>query len=232
MDSRGLRIDSYDEDEPLIRAVVDDGRPRLRIYRPSTSAVVLGRGSDAARELYLEHCRTDRVPLFRRRGGGCSVFIDPGNVILSVVLPAAGINHTRPYFDLLTDWLLAGLQNAGYPGVRRDGISDLTLNDRKISGSSVYRSKGLLHYSTTLLVAPDFDKIGRYLQHPPREPEYRQGRAHREFLTDLTSAGTAEDAERIATELRGALMLKDLPWTDIDSPNISQASTAVIAARI
>ena len=209
MDFPDLDIGTYDEDESLLRAVIDDGQPRLSIYQPSKSAVILGRGSNPERELNLDHCLADRVPLLRRRGGGCAVFIDPGNVIVSIALPAAGINHTHQYFDLLTDWLLDGLEVMGYHGIYRDGISDLVLGHRKIAGSCVYRTKGLLYYSATLLVASDFGKIERYLKHPPREPAYRQGRIHREFLGKLAPNGTIRDTGRLVMELQRTLFLNE-----------------------
>ena len=88
-------------------------------------------------------------------------------------------------FREATDWLIAGLDAAGFPGVRGDGVSDLVLDGRKVGGSCIYRTRGLVYYSTTLLTDPDLDLIHRYLPHPPREPGYRRGRAHRDFLGAL-----------------------------------------------
>mgnify|MGYP000753667588 CR=1 FL=1 len=48
-------------------------------------------------------------------------------------------------------------------GVYRDGISDLVLGDRKVGGACIYRTRGLLFYSASLLVAPI---LGRYLDAP------------------------------------------------------------------
>lgn len=212
----GLDIGTYQEDECLLRATSSDRFPRIRVYRPKQTAVVLGRGSDLHRELHLESCLADRVPLLRRRGGGCSVVIDPGNIIVSVVLAVEGIDHARQYFDGLTSWLIEGLGRTGFPDVFRDGISDLVRENRKVAGSCVYRTKGLLYYSATLLTAPNIEKIERYLQHPPREPDYRQGRRHSEFVGRLIPAGTIKDVENFAAGLR-----KNLPSLDLVNNVIS-----------
>jgi len=218
MDLNTLPIEMYEDDEFLIRGTLRDGRPRLRVYRPSRTMVVLGRGSIPAVELELDACLADGVPLYRRRGGGCSVVLDPGNIIVSVAQPEAGLNHTRRHFDLLTDWLLGGLRAIGLVGVYRDGSSDLALAERKIAGSCVYRSPGMLYYSTTLLVEPDVDKIERYLKYPPREPEYRGKRSHHEFVGRLVGVGGITDTAHLATELEDNLCIDDLPEIDAHSP--------------
>ena len=89
---------------------------------------------------------------------------------------------------------------------RQRGVSDLVIGaagarDRKIGGACIYRTRGLLYYSTTLLVGPDLDLVERYLPHPPREPEYREGRGHREFMGSLREMGLAESAGELAHEL-------------------------------
>jgi len=211
MDTDTLPIEMYEADEFLIRGTLRDGRPRLRVYRPSSTIVVLGRGSKPEVELELDACLADGVPLYRRRGGGCSVVLDPGNVIVSVAQPVAGLNHTRRHFDLLTEWLLGRLRAVGLVGIYRDGTSDLAIAERKIAGSCVYRSPGLLYYSTTLLVEPDMDKIERYLKHPPREPLYRRGRSHRDFIGCLAGIGDFTDTADLVAELEDNLCIDDLP---------------------
>jgi len=194
MDLNTLPIEMYEDDEFLIRGTLRDGRPRLRVYRPSRTMVVLGRGSIPAVELELDACLADGVPLYRRRGGGCSVVLDPGNIIVSVAQPEAGLNHTRRHFDLLTDWLLGGLRAIGLVGVYRDGSSDLALAERKIAGS------------------------WRYLKYPPREPEYRGKRSHHEFVGRLVGVGGITDTAHLATELEDNLCIDDLPEIDAHSP--------------
>jgi lipoate-protein ligase A len=203
MSTPELPIIPYADDEPLLEAVRGDGRSRIRVYQPTDLAVVLGQGSDPTRELNLAHCLADRIPIMRRRGGGCAVVIDPGNVIVSVAVQTTGINNTHRIFDLLTSWLVEGMQSLGYDSVYHDGKSDLVLANRKIGGSCVYQAKGLLYYSATLLVAPHIDDIERYLQHPPREPAYRRGRSHADFLSGLIPSALAGDVAQFARKLSG-----------------------------
>lgn len=195
---------SYDDD--LIDAARADGHTRMRVYRLQKTVVVLGSGSRPEVEVCEDACRADGVPLLQRRGGGCAVVIDPGNVIVSVVAAGLPFGRHRSQFDRLSAWLIEGLAQAGVENVRQAGISDLVLGDRKIAGSAIYRSKDLLYYSASLLVTADLDRIARYLRHPPREPEYRAGRDHLAFLTTLAAAepglADASDPESFAHALR------------------------------
>jgi lipoate-protein ligase A len=65
------------------------------------------------------------------------------------------------------------------------GISDLALGGRKFSGNSVRCKHDHLLYHGTLLYDFDLALIDRLLQMPPRQPDYRAGRPHVEFLMNL-----------------------------------------------
>jgi len=200
-----LKINSYDEDNDLIAAVVRDKTPQLKIGVPSCPTVVLGKGSKPETELHVDVCLDEDIPLRRRPGGGCAVVIDPGNIIISVVLPTQGIKDNTKYFHALSDWLIQGLHRLGIDRVRGAGISDLTIEDRKIAGASIYRTAEYLYYSATLLVNPRIELIERYLQHPPREPQYRQGRKHRDFIISLKQVYPSHDTTTLAEALRRTL---------------------------
>ncbi len=169
----------------MIDAVLRDQCPRLRVYGWSEPAVIIGRGGHQDQELFTAAIEQDRIPVLKRPGGGCSVVLDPGNLIVAVALPLPGIGGITRAFAAISHWLCAALAGCGIPDVRQEGVSDLVLGSRKIGGSCVYRSRGLLYYSTTLLIEPDIGLVQRYLKLPPREPQYRNGRAHQDFMGSL-----------------------------------------------
>ena len=195
----------WDLDADLIAAVVADGRGRVAVYPHPTVACVVGRGGDPWRETRPDLLAADRVPLLRRRGGGCAVVLDPGNLVCSVVLPWPGVGGITTAFERLSALVAGALAACGVPDVRKEGTSDLALGDRKLGGSCIWRTRGLLYYSTTLLVEPDWSLIDRYLPHPPREPAYRAGRPHRAFLTSLRESGLDVAPPVLATALSAIL---------------------------
>lgn len=207
----GERLPAWDHDEDLIAAVGADFAPRARAYAwpPADApgvAIVVGRGGDPTVEVAGDAARADGVPLLRRRGGGCAVVLDPGNVIVSLALPLAGVGGITGAFAAISTWLIGALGRCGLTGLRQEGTSDLALGARKVGGSCLWRTQGLVYYSTTLLVDPDLALAHRYLPHPPREPAYRSGRAHRDFmgaLRDLDRSLTpAELVRRLSPCLR------------------------------
>jgi lipoate-protein ligase A len=196
-----VRISPYDFDDDLIEATRADGRPRVRVERFRGHAVVIGRGGRPEVELNHDAILEDGVEVFRRHGGGCAVFLDPGNIIVSVVWPLPGLGGIKQAFNDISNALIKGLAEAGLPGVTQEGISDLVLDGRKIGGSCIYRSRDLLYYSTTLLIDPDLELVERYLKHPPREPDYRHGRSHAEFMGSISESLGLAGAERLVHSL-------------------------------
>lgn len=205
-----LRIEPYDEDDDLLASVREGGEPAVRVTRPMVPSVVLGRSGDPDQELHVAAIEEDGVRVQRRHGGGCSVLLDPGNLVVSVALPLPGLTGIHPHFRALSAWLADALARQGVFGVKQRGISDLTVGERKIGGSCIYRAKGLLYYSTTLLVSPDIGDMERYLAHPPREPDYRRGRSHRDFLASLADSPWSLEIERLQGALSRALTFATL----------------------
>ncbi|MBU1706576.1 hypothetical protein KKG05_08065 [bacterium] len=210
MSDQDLHIGTYDYDDDIIEATRRDKQPHIRIYQLPKTVVVLGQGSKPETELHFDACIEDNIPVLKRRGGGCAVVIDSGNVIVSVTLPMDGIANNRKYFRQLSQWFLHGLATIGLLDIRHDGISDLVRQNKKIAGACIYCSKDVLYYSATLLVSPNVALMERYLKHPPREPEYRNGRTHSEFVGMLNSSERFDDATHLANELRQILNSTDL----------------------
>jgi lipoate-protein ligase A len=195
----------YDLDDAMLARTREDQVPRVRVYAPPESAVVIGRGGKQELELDRAAIAADGVRLYKRPGGGCAVVLDAGNLVVSVALGLPGISHIKTTFAKVGDWVIAGLATCGVPGVEQRGVSDLAIGAMKVGGSCVYRTRGLFYYSTTLLVDPDLDLVERYLPHPPREPDYRAGRGHRAFMGSLKGLGLVDDPAGFAVRLRGEL---------------------------
>jgi len=77
------------------------------------------------------------------------------------------------------------------PGVEVQGISDLVWQGRKFSGNSLRCKRSHFLYHGTLLYDFRLEQVERLLGVPPRQPDYRQGRPHEEFVTNLPAAGEA-----------------------------------------
>jgi lipoate---protein ligase len=200
----------FEADKDLFEEVKRTGQPVLRVYHPEETMVVLGRSSKPDVELHVDRILLDEVPIYRRPGGGCSVVLDEGNVVVAVVLPAPGLTKTKEWFDRCTQWMIDSLAKAGFDGVRKAGISDLAIGEHKIAGSAVYRAKDIFYYAVTILVNPDLSLFPRYLTHPPREPDYREGRDHLDFVVALRDEIGLEDPADFECRLNSSLDIQEL----------------------
>lgn len=176
-------------DEALLERAERAGEPLevLRMWEPPAPLVVVGSSSRVAAEVRLEACRERGVPILRRPSGGLSIVTGPGCLMYAVVLSYAqrpALRAIDQAHRLVLDTLVAALRPL-VPGVVRAGTSDLALSGRKFSGNSLRCKRDHLLYHGTLLFDFPLDLVEQCLAMPPRQPEYRAGRPHGDFLTNL-----------------------------------------------
>jgi lipoate-protein ligase A len=166
-------------------------KPYVFSYAQERVEAVHGPSCRKETELYLDKCNRDGVPVCRRRGGGGTVVLSPGMVITVVVGRRRKNEGAVRIFSRIHDAMIALLDPDGTLDIQKAGTSDLAINNRKILGSSLYlqRSPFLFYYQSSLMVTSDGGLLTSYLAHPPREPQYRQGRPHDVFCTSLSSEG-------------------------------------------
>ncbi len=183
--TRSILKDSMNFDEDLIEQVRQKAVWAYRSWEPDHIVVVLGRGNHADLETWQEHCQEDRVPIIRRRGGGGTVVLSPGILVVSLVKRVQHQYHFHEYFQQINTYLIEALTSLGMANLNQQGYSDICIGDRKILGSSMYRSRDLLFYTASLMIANDLMLLDRYLKYPSKEPDYRKGRSHLEFVTTI-----------------------------------------------
>ena len=181
-------------DEALLRETNDRGGPgALRIWERPAYCVVLGRANRADLNVNRPACGADGVPVLRRASGGGTVLLGPGALCWSLVLPVGpprGVPGDIPAVTAAIMRRLADAVRPLVPGAGVDGTSDLTVpgpdGDRvKVGGNAQRWLKSAVLHHGTLLYRFDLPTIGRYLSDPECQPDYRAGRGHRAFVTNL-----------------------------------------------
>ena len=161
----------------------------------------MGAGRKAEEDLICRQVEADAVPLLRRRGGGGTVVLSPGQVVLALVTEVASPFQNLAYFRTINHWFRLALQPLGVFGIEDRGISDLAIGDKKILGTSLYRRRKILFYQASLLVDNDISLFDRYLSFPSKMPDYRQGRGHLDFCTNLLLEGYTLSVQEVIQSL-------------------------------
>jgi lipoate-protein ligase A len=165
----------------------------------------MGAGGKAEQDVIADQVELDQVPLLRRRGGGGTVVLSPGQVVLVLVTEVSSPFQNLSYFRAVNNWFRLALQALGVPGIEDRGISDLAIGDKKILGTSLYRRRKILFYQASLLVDNDLSLFDRYLRLPSRVPDYREGRGHLEFCTNLRLEGYPLSVCEVMESLEGVV---------------------------
>jgi lipoate-protein ligase A len=171
----------------LLEAEAGRGGEMLRLWEWPQPAVVLGSGGVVADDVDDSACAADGVPVLRRSSGGGTVLLGRGCLLYSLVLSyerSPLLTEVRPSYAWILGRICAALADIA-PGAAAVGVSDLALEGRKFSGNAQQRKRRFLLHHGTLLYDFDLSLLARYLRPPPRQPEYRAGRPHLDFVTNL-----------------------------------------------
>ncbi len=161
-------------------------RETLRLWESPTPLVVLGRSTPFA-EVNVDACRERGIPILRRTSGGAAIVAGPGCLMYALVL-SYELRPALRSIDRLHCWVLQAIASQlaphGIPATVQ-GISDLTVGEKKFSGNSLRCKRRHVLYHGTLLYDFPLDLIGQCLAMPARQPDYRAQRPHSEFVTNL-----------------------------------------------
>lgn len=190
----------------------------LRLWEPRAPFVVLGRSSQVALEVDQQACQRRGIPILRRSSGGATIVTGPGCLMYAVVLDLQWQPHLRAIDQIHAFVLgkLADALNRLTPGISRQGTSDLALENRKFSGNSLRVKRNHALYHGTLLYNFPLTLVAELLPPPPRQPEYRHGRDHEEFVRNVPVASN-ELREALIAAFKTTALLTNWPAAAVAS---------------
>jgi lipoate---protein ligase len=161
----------------------------LLVWQPEKTVIVIGNGSKEDKELKKELVAEDKIPVIRRTTGGLSVVLSNKMLCVSIAYYEEKLIDPKMIFYNSNKIIIDALESLGIKKIKMQGISDLTIGNKKISGSSIFQNNKLKFFHSVLNVKEDVSLIEKYLNYPDREPDYRKGRSHKEFVTSLFDEG-------------------------------------------
>ena len=182
-------------DEVLIEGAeaTEDHPEVLRLWEPKQNFVVIGRSSSFGSEVNHDYCQRHGIPVFRRVTGGAAIVTGPGCLMYGVLLDY----RLRPELRMLDQAHQFVMQKmaAAVGGLGIDteieGICDLTIDNRKVSGNSLRCKRNWMLYHGTMICDFDRSLIGKCLDWPKRIPDYRQKRSHDDFVGSIPATTQA-----------------------------------------
>lgn len=201
-------------DQQVLQGITEGKNYSFAIYESENTVVVLGRSCRGEEDVHVERCIRDNIPILRRLGGGGTVLLTRGILIISVAGKSPVPFQLREHMNSVNYLIMKALEGFGVKNLNIKGISDVATGNKKIMGSSLYRKKELVLYQGALLLNPDMKIFDKYLKHPRREPDYRAGRKHKDFLTSLYSEGYRIEKENLIDKIK--LIFQECPpWAGL-----------------
>jgi len=204
-------VNLFHIDNRVLQHILNGKNYACEVYEARQTEIVLGRSAKAEDDVYLEKCKRDNVPVHRRAGGGGTVVLCRGVIVISVAGRTTLAYHLKEHMNAVNMSVIKTLESLGVENLAIRGISDITIGDKKILGSSLHRKKDLVLYQGSLLVDPPLELVTRYLRHPKKEPDYRRGRLHTDFITSLYRKGYLLDKAALIEALKRELT-EHRPW--------------------
>jgi lipoate-protein ligase A len=191
-------------DEALLDAAeAGPGDEVLRFWESPEHFIVVGYANKVAAEVNVAACETRGIPILRRCSGGGTVVQGPGclNYALVLRIIANGPLHN---IGIANQFIMRQNRAAIESAIRNPqsaiavrGHTDLVISERKFSGNSQRRRKHFLLFHGTFLLNFNLALVSELLLMPSKQPDYREHRAHTEFLMNLSMS-----AEKVKAALR------------------------------
>lgn len=176
---------------------------KLFVWQPDSTYIILGRSNKAEKSLKADLVKNDNIKVLQRPSGGETVILSPKMLVIATLIPILQGVSSREYFIACNDVIIKTLESLGVNNLSTKGISDISIGSKKILGSAIFRSSESVFYHAVLNVKEDTNLISKYINHPDREPDYRLGRSHDEFVTSLWKENHPIEISQLKLKIEG-----------------------------
>ncbi|GAB65810.1 hypothetical protein PCYB_073120 [Plasmodium cynomolgi strain B] len=148
----------------------------------------------------VNYVKKNKIALIRRYTGGGTVYVRNNCLMLSLILPLNFEKERQLYPSNVTEWVFNSKKKKkrkkkkktnsffhhqnDYVYHRYDPVHD-EITIKKVGGNAQAFSKNYFVHHTSFLWSCDYDEMERVLVNPSKQPQYRNKRNHKDFLTSL-----------------------------------------------
>jgi len=197
-------------DEAILTARTIERAPNtLRLYRWKPSAVSIGKNQNLEKEVQVENCRKLGVSVVRRISGGGTVYHDERDEVTYSLIAKTGdlvVRDIAAVYAKVSAGIRDALRILGLTADFNEGDAkncpNLTVKEKKISGSSQANKRDSVLQHGTLLLDVDFERMFTLLRVPWAKTSMEVVNVARERITSIkTELGHAISPDTAANAL-------------------------------
>ncbi|HVB23112.1 MAG TPA: biotin/lipoate A/B protein ligase family protein [Ktedonobacteraceae bacterium] len=186
-------------------AISGTSEPTLTLVSPSKPYICIGYHQELEKEVDVDFCRANDLPITRRQVGGGAVYLDGNQLFWHIIVPRS----QAPYRieDVYTRYLAGpvnALRKMGIPAVHRP-VNDIQVEGRKIGGTGAATIGDAIVIVGSLIFDFDYETMVRVLKVPSEKFRDKVYHSMREYLTTIrrelgSNAPTWEQGKQILIE--------------------------------
>lgn len=164
-------------------------RDIIDIWIPEIPMIVLGRFCNEEDDI-KEAAYADGIETIRRPGGGGTVFLDSGVLIVEIAFKEELERKFNYYFETFNQMIVESFRKQKIYLESENEFYDITSKDKKVAGVSIAKRKDKIIYGVSIILKKNtISRIEGYLRYPKKQPIYRKQREHSEFLCSIEQIG-------------------------------------------
>jgi len=175
------------------------------LCQPKSPYVCIGFHQELEREIDIDYCRINNLPIFRRAQGGGAVYLDEGQIFYQIVARKESSIIPSKIEDFFKKFLSVTVYVYRQLGLQAEfkALNDVIVNGKKISGNGAGQyGDNVVILVGNIILNLNYEVMARVLKVPDEKFRDKMVKSMRDWVTSLKrELGYIPDASKIKTLL-------------------------------